>query len=80
MGILKELLTINEEQLTEAAKKAPKKASKTARAPKAGEPIDATSQDAKDKPFMQKPKYPQFVPGNMWFNMTKSGPRAGEKK
>lgn len=83
MSILKELLQLTEakEQLTEAAKKKP---AKKPAAKKPGKPHDGKHDDgtelqfATDGPFMKQPKYPQYVPGNMWFNMTKSGARAGD--
>lgn len=75
MSILKELLQIAEAQQLDEGKKPGKKPGK----PGDGRHDDGTDlQFTKDRPYMKKPKYPQYVPGNMWFNMTKSGPRAGD--
>lgn len=88
MSILKELLQLNERQelLEEAAKKKAAKAKKTPKkkAKRAGKAGDGKHDDGtklqfkKDRPFMKDPKTPEFVGGNMWFNMTKSGARAGD--
>lgn len=72
MDMLKELLQIADgQQLTEGKKRKGK--------PHDGKHDDGTDlQFTKDRPYMKKPKYPQYVPGNMWFNMTKSGARSGD--
>jgi len=80
MSILKELLDINEkqEQLVEAAKKKAKKAPKK-KAKRGGKAAAKVTLTKKDVPFMKEPKEPSYVAGNMWFDMTKSGKRAGDK-
>ncbi len=92
MGILKELLEIAEKEgqpLTEARRPKKQQGAKVKgmkppkRAKTPGKPHDKHSdgtnkQFKKDRPYTKDPKYPQYIPGNMWFNMTKSGSRAGE--
>lgn len=78
MSILKELLEINEKQerLEEAARKQKAKKVRNAKAKNLADGSDAEFK--KDRPFMKDPHYPQWVPGNTFINMTKSGPRAGD--
>lgn len=74
-----------EEKKKPAAKKEEKKPVATKpKAKKPGKPGDKHHDDGTDlqfkddRPFMKKPKFAEIVGSNMWFNMTRSGKRAGD--